>query len=210
MTAERTNGKVNGKSIIGITGGIGCGKTTVANLFAARGASVIDTDQIAHQLTLSGGAAMAAIRSEFGTKYVDANGAMDRASMRALVFGDPAAKRRLEAILHPLIGQETARQSAAAHGIYVMLVVPLLIESGNWKQRVARVLVIDCPEALQIARVMTRSGLTEAQVRAIMATQVSRQTRLAAADDVVTNDGEMSILTAQVDRLHAFYAGLAQ
>jgi dephospho-CoA kinase len=210
MTAERANGKVNSKIIIGITGGIGCGKTTVANLFAARGASVIDTDQIAHQLTQPGGAAMVAIRSEFGAEYVDINGAMDRVSMRTLVFNDPAAKRRLEAILHPLIGQETARQSAAATGIYVMLVVPLLIESGNWKQRVARVLVIDCPEALQIARVMTRSGLTEAQVRAIMASQVSRQTRLAAADDVVTNDGEISFLTAQVDRLHAFYAGLAQ
>ena len=194
---------------VGLTGGIGSGKTTVADMFAAHGASVIDTDYIAHQLTVTGGAAIASIRAQFGDRFLTSNGAMDRARMRDCVFADMAAKTRLEAILHPLIRVETERAAAQARGPYLLFVVPLLVESGNWKQRVSRVLVVDCPEQLQIDRVMQRSGLSDAQVRAIMATQASRTARLTAADDVLLNDGEPAALTPQVNRLHALYTELA-
>jgi dephospho-CoA kinase len=194
---------------VGLTGGIGCGKSTVADLFAARGAAVVDTDLIAHQLTAPGGVAIPAIRAQFGDAFIGVDGAMDRARMRAHVFADPQEKQKLEAILHPLIRQETEQAAAAAEGDYVMFVVPLLIESGNWKQRVSRVLVIDCPEQLQVERVMRRSQLSEAQVRAIMATQVSRGTRLASADDVIVNDSDVNALIPQVERLHAMYSALA-
>ncbi len=200
----------NGKFLVGLTGGIGSGKTTVANQFAARGASVIDTDLIAHHLTAPGGAAMDAIRSQFGMEFITPDGALNRAKMRNLVFSEPSAKQALEAILHPLISQETARETAQAQGAYIIYVVPLLVESGTWKQRVARVLVVDCPEALQVERVMTRNGLTEPQVRAIMATQVSRDVRLAAADDIIENNGEMATLSAEIDRLHRAYLLLAK
>lgn len=194
---------------IGLTGGIGCGKTTVANLFAARGAAVIDTDQIAHQLTAPGGLAISAIRTQFGDDFLTADGAMDRAKMRACVFGDPAAKRSLESILHPLIQVETENAAVHAQGSYLLFVVPLLIESGRWKQRVDRILVIDCPEEQQIDRVMKRNGLPRSQVLAIMAAQATRETRLAAADDVILNDGDPTALAPQVDRLHAIYASLS-
>ena len=194
---------------IGLTGGIGSGKSTVADLFAAHGASVIDTDAIAHQLTAPGGLAIDAIRAEFGAACIAADGAMDRPAVRALVFTDPSAKQRLEAILHPLIRQEAERAAAAATGSYVMFVVPLLVESGRWRQRVARVLVVDCPEQVQIARVMARSALQREQVMAIMAAQATRADRLAAADDVLVNDGSLDTLAPQVERLHAFYAHLA-
>ncbi|HYD80839.1 MAG TPA: dephospho-CoA kinase [Paucimonas sp.] len=194
---------------VGLTGGIGCGKTTVADLFAARGASVIDTDLIAHGLTAPGGAALPAIRAQFGDAFIGPDGAMDRSRMRAHVFADPTEKQKLEAILHPLIRQETERAATHADGRYVIFVVPLLIESGTWRERVSRVLVIDCPEQLQIERVMRRSSLSEAQVRAIMAAQVSRATRLAAADDTIVNDGDAAALIPQIDRLHACYSQLA-
>ena len=194
---------------VGLTGGIGCGKSTVANLFAERGATVIDTDLIAHQLTASGGIALPIIRAQFGDAFITAEGAMDRARMRAHVFAEPAEKQRLESILHPLIRQETERAAACASGSYIIFVVPLLIESGTWKERVSRVLVIDCPEELQIARVMRRSNLTEAQVRAIMAAQVSRETRLATADNIIVNDSDTNALTPQIDRLHAIYCAMA-
>jgi dephospho-CoA kinase len=190
---------------VGLTGGIGCGKTTVADLFAARGASVIDTDQIAHSLTAPQGAAMPALIAEFGADYATPDGAMDRAKMRALVFADPGARARLEAILHPKIREATAAASLLATGPYVMFVVPLLIESGTWRDRVARVLAIDCPEEVQVARVMTRNGLPEAQVRAIMAAQVTRAQRRLAADDLILNDDGLDALLPQVERLHAFY-----
>jgi dephospho-CoA kinase len=195
--------------LVGLTGGIGCGKSTVADLFAVRGATVIDTDLIAHRLTAPGGIALPAIRTQFGDVFIGPDGAMDRARMRAHVFADAAEKQKLEAILHPLIRQETERAATNASGTYVIFVVPLLIESGTWKERVSRVLVIDCPEQLQVERVMRRSGLTEAQVRAIMAAQVSRDVRLAAADDIVVNDSDVNAITPQVDRLHAFYCTLA-
>ncbi len=190
---------------IGLTGGIGCGKTTVADMFAALGASVVDTDLIAHSMTVPGGPAMAAIAAEFGPAYLAADGALDRAAMRTLVFSDPSAKQRLEAILHPLIRAAAEREAAEAKGAYVIFVVPLLIESGNWRGRVARVLAIDCPESMQIARVMARNGLPEAQVRGIMAAQVTRAQRLAAADDVIVNDDGIAALAPQVEALHRQY-----
>jgi dephospho-CoA kinase len=194
---------------VGLTGGIGSGKTTVANMFAERGATIIDTDEIAHQLSAPGGAAIPAISTSFGQDFLTASGAMDRPKMREHVFANPHAKTKLESILHPLIRQETERAALQATGTYVMFVVPLLIESGNWKHRVARILAIDCPEEVQIQRVMQRNGLTAAQVRAIMATQVTRETRLKEADDVITNDKDSAALIPQVDRLHALYCSLA-
>lgn len=195
---------------VGLTGGIGSGKTTVANMFAARSAAIIDTDQIAHELTTPTGLAMPAIARQFGSEFIAADGALDRARMRARVFNDPAEKKRLEAILHPLIKTECERAAQHARGPYLMFVVPLLVESGNWKERVSRVLVVDCPEPLQVQRVMARSGLEEAQVRAIMASQATRAQRLAAADDILSNEGNAAALAPQIDRLHALYCSLAQ
>ncbi|MBC7452432.1 MAG: dephospho-CoA kinase [Massilia sp.] len=194
---------------IGLTGGIGCGKSTVANLFAALGATLVDTDLIAHSMTVAGGAAMAAVKDAFGAHYLTPEGALDRAAMRARVFSDPAAKLRLEAILHPLIRDPADAQAAGARGMYVMFVVPLLVESGNWRGRVARVLAIDCPEALQVARVMARNGLQEAQVKAIMATQATREERLAAANDVITNHDGIAALAPQVAALHQLYSAIS-
>lgn len=194
---------------VGLTGGIGSGKTTVANMFAERGAALVDTDLIAHQLTAPGGGAMEAIRAEFGDDFLTVDGALDRARMRAKVFSDPLAKQRLESILHPLIRTETERAAAQASGSYLIFVVPLLVESSSWKERVSRVLVVDCPEELQVSRVRMRSGLEESQVRAIMAAQVSRDARLAAADDIVLNASTADALIPQVERLHALYVELA-
>jgi len=195
--------------VVGLTGGIGSGKSTVADLFVAHGAALVDTDAIAHELTGPGGGAMAAIRAAFGDGVVDARGALDRVAMRRLVFTDVAARQRLEAILHPLIREESARRCAAAEAPYVILAVPLLVESGTYRERVDRVLVVDCAEAAQIARVMARSGLEEAQARAILAAQASRAERLAVADDVVDNGGAPTALPPQVARLHQEYLGRA-
>jgi dephospho-CoA kinase len=195
---------------VGLTGGIGSGKSTVADMFAARGAAVIDTDLIAHQVTSEHGVAMAAIRAQFGDEFVMPNGAMDRSKMRELVFSDPEAKIKLERIVHPLIRSATETAAAQAQGAYLMFVVPLLVESKTWKERVSRVLVIDCPEELQVLRVQKRNGLNEEQVRAIMSSQVSRAARVAAADDILLNDRDAAALGPQVDRLHAMYASMAQ
>jgi dephospho-CoA kinase len=195
---------------VGLTGGIGCGKTTVADMFAAHGASVIDSDAIAHALTGPHGAAMPALLAEFGDAFATPEGALDRARMRQLVFTDPGARARLEAILHPRIRDAVAAAARLATGPYVMFVVPLLIESGTWRERVTRVLAIDCPEQMQVARVMARNGLAEEQVRAIMAAQVTRAQRLAAADDVIVNDNGIEALAPQVERLHAEYLAEAQ
>ena len=194
---------------IGLTGGIGSGKTRVADLLQVRGAAIIDSDAIAHALTAPGGAGIAPLRAAFGDEMIDAQGALDRARMRELVFRDRAAKARLEAILHPMIRTATADAALAATGPYTIFVVPLLVESGTWRGRVQRILAIDCQEATQIARVMARNGLPEAQVRAIMAAQASRQQRLAAADDVIDNDAGLDALLPQVERLHQFYSSLA-
>jgi dephospho-CoA kinase len=177
---------------IGLTGGIGSGKSTVARLLAAHGATVIDTDLIARQLTLTGGAAIGAIASRFGADFIDSNGALDRARMRELVFADPGAKLRLEAILHPLIGTETEHQASAAAGAAIVFDVPLLVESTRWRDKVDRVLVVDCREATQVARVVSRSGWTADAVAAVVAQQATRAQRRAAADAVIFND-ELSL-----------------
>jgi dephospho-CoA kinase len=194
---------------VGLTGGIGSGKTTVADMFAARGAAIIDTDLIAHRLTAPHGAAIEQIRTSFGPEFLTPEGAMDRAKMRNHVFQDSAAKSRLEAILHPLIRNETEQAAKKADGLYLIFVVPLLVESGTWRQRVSRVLVVDCSEETQVRRVMHRSGLTEPQVRSIMAAQATRPQRHSAADDIIDNDGDALALAPQVDKLHALYAKLA-
>ena len=195
--------------VVGLTGGIGSGKSAAADLLAARGALVVDTDQIAHQLTAPGGAAMEPIREAFGNGVVAADGALNRPAMRALAFEDPDARKRLEAILHPMIRAESERQCRAATTPYVVLVVPLLIESGTYRERVRRLCVVDCPEDIQVLRVMQRSGLEERQVRAIMAAQASRAERLAAADDVIDNSAGYAELAVQVERLHGAYLQLA-
>ena len=195
--------------VVGLTGGIGSGKSAAADLLAARGALVVDTDQIAHQLTAPGGAAMEPIREAFGNGVVAADGALNRPAMRALAFEDPAARKRLEAILHPMIRAESERQCRAATTPYVVLVVPLLIESGTYRERVRRLCVVDCPEDVQVLRVMQRSGLEERQVRAIMAAQASRAERLAEADDVIDNSAGYAELAVQVERLHGAYLRLA-
>ncbi|WP_395822943.1 dephospho-CoA kinase [Collimonas sp.] len=194
---------------VGLTGGIGSGKTTVANMFSRLGAAVIDTDAIAHQLSAAGGIAIAPIIAEFGDSFIDASGAMDRSRMRALVFSDANARKRLEAILHPLIRSETEGAAEQARGPYLIFVVPLLIESGDWKHRVNRVLAVDCDEQIQIQRVMQRNAMSESQVRAIMATQASRQQRLQAADDVILNDGDQAALAPQITQLHTRYLSFA-
>ena len=194
---------------VGLTGGIGCGKSTVADLFAALGATIVDTDVIAHALTAPQGAAMPAIVAEFGPDFAQPDGALDRARMRTLVFSDATARARLEAILHPRIRAATEAAGQAATGAYVIYVVPLLIESGSWRERVTRVLAIDCSEDMQVARVMQRSQLSADEVRAIMATQVTRARRLAEADDVVDNDSGLDALQAQVQALHERYLALS-
>lgn len=195
---------------VGLTGGIGSGKSTVADLFVARGASIVDTDQIAHQITAPDGVAMGPIAERFGAEFVAPDGSMDRARMRALVFADDEARQRLEAITHPLIRSETERATLNATGPYVMIVVPLLVESGVWKTRVDRVLTVDCSVETQIARVMRRNGFTREQVLAIMARQATREARLAAADDVIVNDHTgIEALRSEVDALHETYLALA-
>lgn len=198
------------KFAVGITGGIGSGKTSIARCFASLGASVVDTDLIAHQLTAPGGIAIPTIRSEFGEQFIDSAGAMDRAKMREYVFQDVREKKRLEAILHPLIRSQCKEAAARAPGPYVIFVVPLLIESGTWRQMVDRVLVVDCPEELQIARVAQRNQLDRAQILAIMANQASRQERLQSADDVLVNDETIDALKPEISRLHASYLLMAR
>jgi dephospho-CoA kinase len=195
---------------VGLTGGIGSGKTTVADLFAARGVAIVDTDRIAHRITAPHGAAMPLIEREFGPAFVAADGSLDRARMRALVFSDDSAKGRLEAITHPLIRAETERERNAATGSYLIVVVPLLVESGEWKSRVDRVLVVDCSVDMQIARVMRRNAFAREQVLAIIERQATREARLAAADDVLVNEGAtLEQLAEQVERLHGQYLALA-
>lgn len=175
---------------IGLTGGIGSGKSTVAALLAELGAHVVDTDAISRQLTATGGAAMPAIVQAFGPQMADADGALDRGRMRELVFQDPAAKLRLEAILHPMIGEHTAMAAAHAQpGQSVVFDVPLLTESTHWRGRVDKVLVVDCTEQTQVQRVVQRSGWTPAQVERVMAQQARREQRRDIADAVILNDG---------------------
>lgn len=196
--------------VVGLTGGIGSGKSAAAAEFARHGAAVVDTDAIAHELTQPGGAAIAELRRQFGEEFIDAAGAMDRARMRARAFSDPAAKARLEGLLHPMIRAESERRIAAARTPYVVHVVPLLLESPDYRRRVQRVLVVDCPEALQIERVRQRSALAEDEIRRIIAAQTPRDARVAAADDVIDNSGSLDALHKQVRTLHARYLELAR
>ncbi|MFC5521219.1 dephospho-CoA kinase [Polaromonas jejuensis] len=177
---------------IGLTGGIGSGKSTVARLLVASGATLVDADAIARQVTAPGGAAIKELARQFGDDVITADGAMDRDRMRQLAFSDPAIRRQLESIIHPLVSQETLRQSGVAEkagSACIVFDVPLLVESGRWRQQVDRVLVVDCSEATQIARVMARNGWTREAVEKVMAGQASRAQRLAAADICVYNDG---------------------
>ncbi|MGZ5035736.1 MAG: dephospho-CoA kinase [Usitatibacter sp.] len=194
---------------IGLTGGIGSGKTTVASRMEALGASVVDTDAIAHALTAAGGAAIDAVRETFGSRFVGPDGAMDRPAMRDLVFEDPRARARLEAIVHPAIREAADRALGAATGPYALIVVPLLFETRGYLDRVRRTLVVDCSEALQLERTALRSGLAAGQVQAIMRSQWPRWRRLQVADDVVWNGGDAAALAPQCERLHRFYASLA-
>ena len=196
--------------VVGLTGGIGSGKSAAADEFARLGAAVVDTDLISHRLTGPGGAALPAIQRLFGEGFVLPSGAMDRKRMRERVFADAAARKSLESVLHPMIREESERQIAAAAGTYVVHVVPLLVESGDFRRRVDRVLVVDCPEATQIARVRARSGLSGDEALAIVQSQASRAERLAAADDVIDNGGTLEDLRRQVAALHAKYAAMAQ
>jgi dephospho-CoA kinase len=191
--------------VVGLTGGIGSGKTTLAARFAALGATVVDTDAIAHELTGPAGAAVQALREAFGARFITADGALDRAAMRTLAFEDPAARERLEAILHPQIRARCDAALASAGGPYVIAVVPLLFETRAYLERVGRTLVVDCAEELQVARTVERSHLAAGQVRAIMAAQWPRWRRLQAADDVAWNGAGESALDAQCTALDRAY-----
>jgi dephospho-CoA kinase len=195
---------------VGLTGGIGCGKSQATGTFAELGADVVDTDAIAHELTVPGGRAMDALRQSFGSEYIRQDGSLDRERMRELVFSDPTAKSRLEAIIHPMIRAESRRRVQEGTAPYVVLVVPLLLETGAYRDMVNRVLVVDCEEWQQIARTMARSGLTEEAVRRIIAAQLPRDRRLEHADDVLSNDADIQSLRSQVEALHKRYLELAE
>jgi dephospho-CoA kinase len=193
---------------IGLTGGIGSGKTTVAEMFARHGIEVIDTDAIAHALVEPGQPALARIVETFGQSVIEPGGRLDRRRLGRLVFENPAQRRRLETILHPMIREEVDRRTAAVATPYCLVVIPLLVETG-FSDTVDRILVIDAGEEKQIRRTMERSGLSEAEVRRILSVQASRTARLAAADDVIRNDSDLPHLEAEVGRLHERYLALA-
>ncbi len=190
----------------GLTGGIGSGKSTVARCLVEAGAVLVDTDAISRSLTAAGSAALPALAAEFGAAIVTTEGALDRERMRTLAFGDGAAKSRLEAILHPMIGAEALRQAQAAADRPVVFDVPLLTASSPWRQRVERVLVVDCSEDTQVRRVMQRSGWSEAAVRSVIAQQAPRAARRAIADAVIFNDTlTFEQLAAEVRALWALW-----
>ena len=197
---------------LGLTGGIGSGKSTVAALLVAHGATLVDTDTIAHSLTAPGGAAMPALRQRFGDAVAGADGALDRAQMRQLVFADPQAKLALEAILHPMIGSTALAQAAAAQagrpGVVVLFDVPLLTATSPWRSHCQRILVVDCSAATQVQRVMARSGWTADQVERVISLQAPRAARRAIADAVIHNDGlSPGALAAEVAALWAVWVG---
>jgi len=194
--------------IIGLTGGIGSGKTSSTRFFTAEGVAVIDTDTIAHELTEPQGVAIQNIQKSFGSNFITADGKLDRKKMRSMIFSDIDSRKQLEAILHPLIQTEVMRRIKIASSPYIIIVVPLLLETGSCCEAVTRILVIDCNEECQISRTILRSGLSEQEVRAIMATQKSRQERLNQADDVIVNNADISHLQRQVKILHIKYLSL--
>jgi dephospho-CoA kinase len=193
---------------IGLTGGIASGKSTVASMFAELGAAIIDTDVIAREVIMPGRPALDEIRDAFGAAVMDDDGTLDRSAMRQIVFSDESARRRLEAILHPRIQAETYRQSDQAGGDYQLIVVPLLVES-SLKSFVDRILVVDCDEERQIRRLLARDAESALQAQRILASQSSRDERLAIADDVIVNDGDLESTRAQVAALHEIYLSLA-
>jgi dephospho-CoA kinase len=195
---------------VGLTGGIGSGKTAASEIFRELGALVVDTDEISRSLTAAQGAAMPAIREVFGPAYVAVDGSLDRKRVRELVFRDPAAKARLEAVLHPLIREQSRKSVSDAKQPYVVLVVPLLLETGAYRDLVQRVLVADCSEERQVERATRRSGISADEVRAIMASQLPRAARLERADDVLDNEGDLASLRRQVEKLHAGYLAQAR
>ena len=194
---------------VGLTGGIGSGKTTVAGLFASKGAALVDADEISRKLTAPAQPAITEIARKFGSLFVAADGSLDRKRMRDLVFADPSAREHLEAILHPLIRHESTRQIQASTAQYVVVVVPLLVETGALRGMINRILVVDCEPETQIRRVMDRSGLSRNEVLSIIASQASRQQRLREADDIIQNDSGLEALHEQVNPLHLRYIGLA-
>jgi dephospho-CoA kinase len=195
--------------VVGLTGGIGSGKSAVASAFASLGVEIVDADVLAHRLSAPGQPGYAAIRAQFPDIALQAGGEIDRAQLRSRVFADAAARVRLETALHPLIAAEARREMHAWRGPYGIAVVPLLLERGKLSSSVDRILVVDCPEDAQVARVAARSGMAPAEVRAIMATQTSRQERLAAADDVIDNAGPPEAIPPQVAELDRRYRALA-
>ena len=195
--------------VVGLTGGIGSGKSTVAERFARLGVPVIDTDVIARELTGPGGAALPQIRAAFGDAVMHADRTLDRAALRRRVFADAAERRRLEAILHPRIRRAVEVALAALDAPYALVVIPLLVETGGYRDLLDRVLVVDCPEAVQIERVMARSGLAREEVAAILAAQAGRAERLAAADDVIANTAAPEALDTEVEALDGRYRALA-
>lgn len=191
--------------VVGLTGGIGSGKSAVADMFAQQGIVVVDTDEISRRLTGPGGDAMGPLAHAFGAEYVTAEGALDRGAMRRRVFSDPLARMKLEGILHPMIMVHSLRALQQAQGPYALLVVPLLFESERYLALVARSLLIDCEETLQVERVVRRSGLSAQEVRAIMAAQLPRGERRALADDIIENNGSLDELRLQVEAKHRYY-----
>jgi len=195
--------------IVGLTGGIGSGKSTVASLFLEHGAGIIDTDEIAHRLTQADGAAIAAIRADFGDDFITDDGALNREKMRKLIFNDAAAKKRLETILHPMILEQAKTQiHELQNSPYIILVVPLLPECPAFQKLIQRVLVVDCDENTQIARVTGRSSMTEAEARAVIAQQTLRTKRLQFADDVIHNESSLVNIAKQVAILHEGYSAI--
>jgi dephospho-CoA kinase len=195
--------------LVGLTGGIGSGKSAVAAAFAARGADVLDADDVAHAISRRGEPGHRAVVDAFGESFLTDSGELDRAALRRRAFDDATFRRDLEQLLHPLIAARLDEAIAGLRGPYGLLVVPLLLERGGLRKRVARILVVDCPEQEQVRRVQLRSGITADEVRRIMATQLPRAERLAQADDVIDNSGPPEALAPQVERLDRRYRRLA-
>jgi dephospho-CoA kinase len=193
---------------VGLTGGIACGKSTVANLFAALGASIVDTDLLAREVVAPGSPLLPKIAAHFGLEVLQKDGSLDRAALRELVFANPAERQWLEQLTHPAIRELTDLRCETATGRYVIVAIPLLVETGG-ADRFDRVLVVDCEPQLQLARLQARDGVTRAQAERMLAAQVTREQRLAAADDVIRNDGDLANLRDQVERLHRRYSALA-
>ena len=195
--------------VVGLTGGIGCGKSTVAARFVELGSGLVDADAVSHAATRLEAPGWLAIRAEFGDVFLGAHGEIDRVRLRQAVFSDPAVKLRLEAVLHPLIAIETSRQVAQSTAAYVLLMAPLLLESGRYRERCARVLVVDCRESSQVQRVAARSGMMPDEVRAIIRVQIGRDQRLALADDVIDNDEAPERSAGAIVRLDHLYRRFA-